>query len=96
MILIFIENINEEIKYCNNTNYIRRKYDDKEEYIIKKRIKWKYLDLIPANIKLSTELICNNSFRINNDFKKRQKNEYLLLINIYYLILQLLIILNII
>lgn len=68
-----IKNINEEIKYCHNANYIRRKYDGKEEYIIKKRIKWKFLDLIPANINLSTELICNNSFHINNDFKKRQK-----------------------
>lgn len=66
-------NIYEEIKYDNNFNLIKRVYDKKEEYIIKKRIKYRYLENIPANINLSTEMIKNKSFTIDDSFIKRYK-----------------------
>lgn len=66
-------NICEEIKYSKNFNLIKRIQNNKKTYITKKKIKWKYLDNLPANINLSTELICNKTFNIDNNFIKRSK-----------------------
>lgn len=68
-----IVNIYEEINYNKNFNLIKRSQNNKQEYIMKKRIKWKYLDSIPASMNLSTELICDKPFNINNNFEKRFK-----------------------
>lgn len=79
-----ISNIIEEIKYDKNANFIKRQYRNKEKYIIKKRLKWKYFENIPANINLSTELICDKVFNVDVKFKKRDKkrisfiNKYLI------------------
>lgn len=84
-----IKNYYEYIKYDKNYIYFKKEYNNYEVYKIKKTIKYKYLENIPASIKLNSELILNRKINIDDKYKKfkKEKKSFMIKNLIFYFII---------